>query len=79
MSLKVAYPGGHKIWVINKQAPNKQIWWSSPISGPLRFEYSGGGLADGWLPTSGEKIGMLTLLRKELLSTTGIDILDILE
>jgi frataxin-like iron-binding protein CyaY len=26
-------------WVLNKQAPNQQIWWSSPVSGPLRFEY----------------------------------------
>ena len=25
-------------YVLNKQAPNKQIWWSSPISGPHRFE-----------------------------------------
>jgi len=27
-------------WVLNKQAPNKQIWLSSPFSGPMRFEYS---------------------------------------
>ena len=25
-------------WVINKQTPNRQIWWSSPISGPRRYE-----------------------------------------
>lgn len=25
-------------YVINKQPPNKQIWWSSPISGPKRFD-----------------------------------------
>jgi len=24
-------------YVLNKQAPNKQIWWSSPLSGPKRF------------------------------------------
>ena len=28
-------------YVLNKQPPNKQIWWSSPISGPLRFDYDG--------------------------------------
>jgi frataxin-like iron-binding protein CyaY len=28
------------IWVINKQTPNRQIWWSSPVSGPRRYEYS---------------------------------------
>lgn len=27
-------------WVINKQTPNRQIWWSSPVSGPRRYEYS---------------------------------------
>jgi len=27
-------------YVINKQTPNKQIWLSSPISGPQRFEFS---------------------------------------
>lgn len=27
-------------WVINKQTPNKQLWWSSPISGPRRYEYN---------------------------------------
>lgn len=32
---------GKKIgtWVINKQTPNRQLWWSSPISGPKRYEY----------------------------------------
>ncbi|RKO87784.1 hypothetical protein BDK51DRAFT_5668, partial [Blyttiomyces helicus] len=27
-------------YVINKQPPNKQIWLSSPISGPSRYDYS---------------------------------------
>jgi len=31
--------GKHGFWVINKQAPNQQIWWSSPISGPRRYEH----------------------------------------
>lgn len=26
-------------YVINKQAPNKQIWLSSPVSGPKRYDY----------------------------------------
>ena len=25
-------------YVINKQAPNKQIWSSSPVSGPVRYD-----------------------------------------
>jgi frataxin-like iron-binding protein CyaY len=26
-------------WVINKQTPNRQLWWSSPLSGPRRYEW----------------------------------------
>lgn len=32
----------HGTWVINKQTPNRQLWWSSPISGPRRYEYESG-------------------------------------
>ena len=28
-----------RAYVLNKQAPNMQVWLSSPISGPQRFEY----------------------------------------
>jgi len=28
--------------VLNKQAPNRQIWLSSPLSGPARFNWDGG-------------------------------------
>lgn len=31
---------GKKYYVLNKQTPNRQIWLSSPISGPSRFERS---------------------------------------
>lgn len=39
MTLTTA-PG--KTYVINKQPPNKQIWLSSPISGPKRYDLIGG-------------------------------------
>uniref|UniRef100_T1FXN1 ferroxidase n=1 Tax=Helobdella robusta TaxID=6412 RepID=T1FXN1_HELRO len=29
-------------YVINKQTPNKQIWLSSPVSGPKRYDYMNG-------------------------------------
>ncbi|EDV27095.1 uncharacterized protein TRIADDRAFT_23043, partial [Trichoplax adhaerens] len=29
-------------YVINKQVPNKQIWLSSPLSGPKRYDYLDG-------------------------------------
>jgi len=35
--LTIALPQG--TWVLNKQTPNQQIWWSSPITGPRRYEY----------------------------------------
>ncbi|KAF5833575.1 hypothetical protein DUNSADRAFT_10066 [Dunaliella salina] len=30
--------GQHGTYVINKQTPNRQIWLSSPVSGPLRYD-----------------------------------------
>ncbi len=39
--LTIALPP-HGTWVINKQTPNRQLWWSSPISGPRRYEYDNG-------------------------------------
>ena len=36
--LTMSFPP-HGTWVINKQTPNQQLWWSSPISGPRRYEY----------------------------------------
>jgi len=31
--------GPHGTYVVNKQPPNKQIWLSSPFSGPKRYDY----------------------------------------
>lgn len=31
--------GSHGTYVINKQGPNKQIWMSSPVSGPVRYDF----------------------------------------
>lgn len=39
LKLRVPSAGGPKAWVINKQTPNRQLWWSSPISGPRRYEW----------------------------------------
>ena len=43
--LKVSIPN-HGTFVINKQTPNKQIWLSSPISGPYRFDLVKSSFAD---------------------------------
>lgn len=29
-------------YVINKQTPNRQIWMSSPLSGPVRYDWGPG-------------------------------------
>ena len=36
--LTVKLGGGYGTYVINKQTPNKQLWLSSPVSGPARFD-----------------------------------------
>ena len=53
----------HGTWVINKQTPNQQLWWSSPLSGPKRFEYDD--IQSMWLPTKEGK-GLVDLLSEEL-------------
>jgi frataxin len=36
--LTIVFPP-HGTYVINKQPPNRQIWLSSPVSGPKRYDY----------------------------------------
>lgn len=69
--------GSHGFWVINKQTPNRQIWWSSPISGPRRYEYNKE--SDQWLYTKANTDGdinnndeLITALLKEIENKTGI-------
>jgi frataxin len=40
-TLELATPQG--TYVINKQRPNKQIWLSSPVSGPKRYDFVSAG------------------------------------
>ncbi|KAJ3571351.1 hypothetical protein NP233_g3820 [Leucocoprinus birnbaumii] len=60
LTLRLADKG---TYVINKQPPNKQIWLSSPFSGPKRYDYSE--TADDWL-YSRDGRAMGDLLNKEL-------------
>ncbi|KAF0882652.1 FRDA protein, partial [Crocuta crocuta] len=39
--LTVKLGGDLGTYVINKQTPNKQIWLSSPSSGPKRYDWTG--------------------------------------
>ncbi|KAG0646320.1 Frataxin [Hyphodiscus hymeniophilus] len=65
-------------YVINKQPPNKQIWLSSPISGPKRYDYVY--LSEGQDSKEGTGAGDWVYLRDMsslsslLLSEVGVDL-----
>ena len=48
-------------FVINKQTPNRQIWLSSPLSGPMRFDFVSGQWVEKYTKTE-----LRNLLSKEL-------------
>ncbi|XP_026167661.1 frataxin, mitochondrial isoform X2 [Mastacembelus armatus] len=58
LTLKVG--GDHGTYVINKQTPNRQIWLSSPTSGPKRYDWTG----KRWVYTH-DDISLHQLLSKE--------------
>ncbi|KAK6463590.1 Frataxin-like domain-containing protein [Scheffersomyces coipomensis] len=53
----------HGSYVINKQPPNKQIWLSSPVSGPKRYDLIGG----RWV-TLRDETSLTDLLQDEISS-----------
>jgi len=63
--------GRYGCYVINKQTPNKQIWWSSPVSGPKRFNYDMA--ARSWRNTR-DGGSLLTLLESELTALLGVPV-----
>ncbi|KAI4751202.1 frataxin [Aureobasidium sp. EXF-3400] len=76
--LNIVYPP-NGTYVVNKQPPTKQIWLSSPISGPKRFDWvmlgesqqQKEGTASGdWIYLR-DKTSLTTLLREELGITVG--------
>lgn len=64
--LTVKLGGKFGTYVINKQTPNKQLWLSSPVSGPARFDLVGG----RWV-YSHTKETLHELLEKELSEVAG--------
>ena len=62
---------GFGTWVINKQAPNQQLWWSSPLSGPMRFEYNCD--KDLWCATKTE-VTINGILASEFMETLGVEV-----
>mmetsp|Transcript_11946 Transcript_11946/g.19186 ORF Transcript_11946/g.19186 Transcript_11946/m.19186 type:complete len:195 (+) Transcript_11946:233-817(+) len=59
-------------WVINKQTPNLQIWWSSPISGPKRFEFAMG--KQEWTCSRDPSLELFSLLKNEISAVCGDEI-----
>ncbi|KAI9820762.1 MAG: Mitochondrial chaperone Frataxin [Pycnora praestabilis] len=78
--LTVAFPPAGT-YVVNKQPPNKQIWLSSPITGPKRYDWVF--LGDSMHQKEGQDVGdwvylrdsstLSDLIRKELGVTVGLD------
>ena len=58
LTLKIAGAG---TWVINKQVPNRQLWLSSPVSGPCRYEH-----VDGTWTHTRDGSSLSELLEREL-------------
>jgi len=56
-------------YVINKQPPNKQIWLSSPLSGPKRYD-----LIEGKWVTLRDGSSLTELLAKEVSSAVGTEV-----
>ena len=70
--LSVTMPD-EKEYVINKHAPSRQIWVSSPYSGAAYYELSN---EDKWLPKRGNPAPTITLfefLKEEISSKLVID------
>ncbi|MBK8175568.1 MAG: iron donor protein CyaY [Rhodospirillales bacterium] len=64
--LTVALDGGGQ-YVINKNAPNRQIWLSSPVSGAAHFGYDD---ERGWISTRGGE-RLLAILEREFSAAAG--------
>lgn len=56
-------------YVINRQTPNRQIWLSSPTSGPKRYDY----IDDSWIYKH-DGVAMHQLLQDELSKIISIDV-----
>lgn len=60
------------IYVVNRQAPNRQIWLASPASGAWHFDFrEGPGKAARWIPTKGGAT-LAGLLANELSAASGV-------
>lgn len=67
--LTLALSGGGQ-YIINKHAPNREIWLSSPVSGAAHFGY-----ADGrWISTRDASVVLHEVVAAELKARFGVDV-----
>ncbi|MGE5516728.1 MAG: iron donor protein CyaY [Bacteroidota bacterium] len=67
--LTLALSGGGQ-YIINKHAPNREIWLSSPVSGAVHFAY-----ADGrWVSTRDPALVLQEVLAAELKAKYGVSV-----
>mmetsp|Transcript_22269 Transcript_22269/g.56657 ORF Transcript_22269/g.56657 Transcript_22269/m.56657 type:complete len:202 (-) Transcript_22269:128-733(-) len=65
--------GRHGTYVINKQTPNRQIWLSSPVSGPFRFDWvPGQGSSQGTWQYYRDRRELVSQLREEIEKLLGV-------
>jgi frataxin len=72
--LTLKLPDG-RTFLLNKHAPNREIWLSSPVSGAWHFAYDPAALA--WRSTRPVSAGpddLMAMLRGELAALTGLDV-----
>jgi frataxin len=68
--LTLKFPDG-RTYLLNKHAPNREIWLSSPISGAWHFAHAGGDVWRSTRPVAEGPDDLLSMLRAELASLTG--------
>jgi frataxin len=63
--------GKYGTYVLNKQTPNLQLWLSSPISGPWRYEWNGE--TDRWENVRDQHV-LQDRLKEELKGLCGLEV-----
>lgn len=65
--LTLSLPGGGQ-YVLNKHAPNRELWLSSPVSGAWHFAHDG----QAWISTRTPKADLVVLLADEIAAKFGV-------
>jgi len=71
--MTINFGQAHGTYVINKQPPNMQIWLSSPISGPKRYDYDAN--AETWFYSrDGASLGELLTQEFQTILAGNVDV-----